>query len=119
MKTPLEILRCARDLIADRSRWTQGKYAVDAYGYTVASYDPSAVRWCAKGAVRHCASDINEAGPVHHLLGNTTRDIFGSTSGVVSVNDDYGVPPQQAHANVLRVLDETIARLEREQEESS
>jgi|SRR5215469_5307515 len=50
-KTPLGILKAALKLVSDPKRWTKSVFAVDKNGYSVPSTDPSAVRWCAVGAL--------------------------------------------------------------------
>lgn len=49
--TTLEILKVARELISDRSHWTQGEYARDAKELPVNPNDESATCFCAVGAI--------------------------------------------------------------------
>ena len=45
------ILEKAREKISDRKSWTKHDFARNKYGDPVSSTDPSAVRWCASGAI--------------------------------------------------------------------
>jgi hypothetical protein len=46
-----DILRRARARISDPARWTRGTLAKDTHGRAVPASNPSAVRWCALGAI--------------------------------------------------------------------
>lgn len=43
-----------RELLSEEGKWTQGAYARDAVGKSVALNAPAAVCWCLKGALNRC-----------------------------------------------------------------
>lgn len=51
-ETEHEIVSYALDIIRDRSCWTQDAIARDQRGVSVFSYEPTAVAWCAEGAIQ-------------------------------------------------------------------
>lgn len=52
------VLERARDLLDDRSRWTRGTVARTEGGAMTKPDDPSAVTWCAVGALDKCAREV-------------------------------------------------------------
>lgn len=99
----LDLLRAARERISAPERWTQGRSARDATGFGVVSTDPSAVCWCAFGAVLACPSDSLSAGAALSALDDE------APGGSASAFNDTAT-----HAEVLDLFDRTIARLEAE-----
>ena len=59
--TVLELLVAARELIGVRERWCFGAMARTKRGYPVSPRAPSAVSWCAMGALERCASKRSDA----------------------------------------------------------
>ena len=53
----LEVLRGAREIIADESRWCIGTSAVDKYGDPVEAQSQEAERFCAIGALARVGDD--------------------------------------------------------------
>lgn len=53
--TIAEVLKAAKALIEDPSRWTQRTFARTMNGDAVHGTDRLAVCWCAAGAVLHCS----------------------------------------------------------------
>ena len=109
--TPLEVLRGARTLIADPARWMRGNLARNRWDVVCDPRDPSAVRWCALGAL------VKVGGHVDGLKSPTCEAAaeFGKDNdchSVTHVNDVFG------YETVLRALDKTIARLETEELEA-
>lgn len=43
-----------RELYKDKSCWTQGAYARDAFGVPILTNHPTAVSWCLMGALSKC-----------------------------------------------------------------
>ena len=58
---PIQVLRAARTLISQPTRWAHLCDALDADGYPTDFLDPTATRWSDLGAIRHAA--YNLAGP--------------------------------------------------------
>jgi hypothetical protein len=53
-----QVLLNARALIADPNHWTRSFLASNAAGYPVHWCDPSAVKWCAMGAIYRGAYEL-------------------------------------------------------------
>lgn len=51
------------ELLSNRDHWTQGVYARDADGHSVDPVDPTAVCWCAVGAVHKVTGSSARALP--------------------------------------------------------
>lgn len=95
-------LRRTRKLLTPREAWTQGDLALDADGNSVSPDDDRACSWCLLGATEHVA--IN-----YHL--SLSADIaLGATLGADV--DEWNDAPERKHAEVLDLIDRTIARLE-------
>ena len=101
--TVLELLVAARELIGVRERWCFGALALTKLGRITAPRGPSAVSWCAVGALRKCASqrdDGNYATAIT-MLESAAREL--GANNVVSLNDKAYYP------QVLRMFDVAIA----------
>lgn len=102
--TTVEILRAARELISDPSRWTQRWFARDIDGERTTYNSAKAACWCADGAILKCTDNAeylsvnildfmdyvicNESGHKHACLG--------------WYNDNH------SHAEVLAIFDRAI-----------
>ena len=114
MKTVLEVLHGARDLIADPTHWTQGKFARDKYSHEVDVFDPRADKFCLYGALDRAAAtstdELNATGSgrwrAGDLVAQRAHELFDTAT--TTVNDDGS--RRECHAKVLKVLDETIRR---------
>lgn len=78
------ILRKAADLIEPDRAWTTGAWARDANGVSVFPNEPSAVCWCAEGAIARVAGD--------GLPGRETAEVINTVEqhvgrGIVTWND--------------------------------
>src|ERR1700743_869307 len=101
--TYLEILKDARELIADPSRWTQDSYARDVDGKTTDPINPDAVCWCAVGAIMKVKGSVGSV-IIQRPLGPLAEYTNGTS--LISFNDNH------THAEVLSVFDRSIADLE-------
>ncbi len=116
MKSTLEILTEARELISDPERWLQGRTAADARGVDVAPNSPKAVCWCSLGALAKVI-DVNSSGLLtgHENANDALCEMANAMSVVPSVwifNDAH------THDQVLAAWDQAIAdRKLRESEE--
>jgi hypothetical protein len=98
----IQIVKKARSLITDQQRWCRGELARDVYGEGTCATSPSAVRWCALGAVIAAAYELtHDLKAAHDLALKALRPKYG-TATLVGVNDMRG------HADVLALLDEVI-----------
>lgn len=106
--TTAEVLQKARDLIADESRWTHGKYARDALGEDVEPTSPEACKFCALGALLAVSGaqyeEEDDLPSIAALRAVCPVDERGRRRRVPSVNDLDG------HAAVLALFDEAIAK---------
>jgi len=99
----------ARDLISVESRWTQGEYARDAAGQKVDYDSPAACQWCALGAFRKVASELD---PETNLdLRRKNLAFCGGIHGymaseIATINDKCG------HDALMSHVDNLIARIE-------
>ena len=60
-----------RELLSDKSKWTQGTFARDKDGFEVNSRSRYAVCWCLMGAVNKCYEDVTEVmGKLKTEVGN-------------------------------------------------
>ena len=57
MGIDLDTIRCARDLLADESRWCRADMARDRFGNNVHPAGLRAVQWCAEGSL-HAAMNV-------------------------------------------------------------
>jgi hypothetical protein len=113
--TTLDILQDVRTLLSSPDKWAQRTHAQDKNGRPVPFDDSRACSWCLVGAAAFAARRVDRMGfglTVQELA--TTLDIWGegrSPNSVAIYNDDV----HRTHAEVMRLLDTTIARLEHDQ----
>ena len=86
-------LKRARELISDRSKWTQGVMARDADGNPVLPEDSSATCWCATGALRAVAP---------------TREVCIAARARLA-EDPAAVNDRIGYTATLKMFDEAIA----------
>lgn len=108
------IVEGARNILADPARWIKGAQATDASGEIIGSSSSRAVCFCLMGAINRSAYDLfNDQGFMIRLdlaeqALDAVRDSIPIGSGFIpSFNDRRST----THADVLDVLDRTIARL--------
>jgi hypothetical protein len=104
MEAATVLLIRARERIADPSRWVQQYRAVDADRTRVDPTDPSAVRWCAMGALDAEAGERPERHDGDDLW-HAQRRLYAAAGRTPEyINDELG------HAAVLEMFDEAIRR---------
>lgn len=101
MSIEIEVLRRALEIISDPVKWTQGTFARDQYGNSVAPDSPEACRWCALGAIDRAAKDIGVAEGVSS--GSRDRLVVAAGGPIPPINDTDG------HAVILAAFDKAIA----------
>lgn len=106
----IEILRGARELLADPSKWTKGVHARDQQGAIVHCIDPDAISFCMGGAVDRqcCADERYTASPEYQAACGALLDALKVHRNVVDFNDD----PATTHQDMLDLFDEAIKKLE-------
>jgi len=105
--TVVAILRAARAHIATPERWTQGAFARTADGVRCPAYDTTATCWCIGGAVLAVAAFSDKRADALFAL----HQAAGKHQHIGVWND----VPARTHAEVLAILDCTIAAFEKEQ----
>lgn len=101
-ETRLEIIKAARERIADKAHWTKGAAARTKYGRGTLPESDNAVRWCGTGAlIRECFDRSIK------FWWETAAELqppyFDS---IVHVNDHGG------HTAILHMFDLAIKRME-------
>jgi len=122
--TEVELLKAARELIADPAHWVTGYLAVDEYGNPVTTSSQEACKFCAMGAVYH--TEFWAYSTLRHSalerLDEISSEMLSTKAGdadidladmdemraVALVNDYLG------HTAVLEVFDQAIAQAEQE-----
>jgi hypothetical protein len=101
-----QVLINARNLISDPAHWTRSFLASNAAGYPVAWDDPSAVKWCAMGAIYRGAYELvsskEEATRIGKEVAKGIAPIWFGRS-LMTMNDMLG------HTAVLARFDRTLA----------
>lgn len=105
---PLTILKKARALLDNPAKWCQGAFARAKNGNHIGPETKGAVQWCAVGAVRKVAGGPS-ADSIHEALHELNASIRGGDSIMV-----YNDGENRKHAQVLKVFDRAIERLEGE-----
>lgn len=115
----LPVLREARALISDPSRWTKGAEARDIGGKSISSRSDSAVCFCSSGAVEHIVWRDRASCPV-----STNKALFAGLIALceeVERDTGYRKPIEvwndneaRTHEEVLTLFDLAIERLEEE-----
>jgi hypothetical protein len=113
--TPVEVLRGARELLADKKRWARETYARDAEGNSVESLSRDAICWCVAGAIERVARGT--AGPFLPAL-----LAFARANEVKIPSDDEVVElacmrvgtynDSSEHAAIVQAFDKAIASVE-------
>lgn len=117
------VLRGARALIADITRWTQWRFACKPGTWSCSPQDPAAKRSCPKGAVRRAAWDLQRelrAADVlfedveraaRHRLDRAARAGWSISAPTArAVNDNKARSRGEIHAAVLALFDAALAR---------
>jgi hypothetical protein len=104
--TTVEILKAARELISDKSKWTTDALSRDAANEPLESgFASGAVCWCALGAIEFITNHVvSFTSPVSHLY-EAAEAIVGQFPA--HINDAYG------HATVMRMYNLAIALAEK------
>ena len=120
----IEILTKAKELISDPKRWSQGKMARNRKGELVRSTAPTAVRWCALGAINHFTIDLNFSRMKRHR--EVAVDLLCSVIGITRINrwnDDpnpyinrWNDDPKRTHEEVMDAFDQAIILAQRREE---
>lgn len=101
-----EVLKAARDLIADPANWIQYSRAKDLNGKPVSPISPEAIKFCAYGAVEHvCGRILTVFNPVISILCKYSMATTGHPS-IILANDGLD------HAGVLQIFDLALTAVE-------
>lgn len=99
--TTLEVLRGARELLADEAHWVRGDFARNASGASVLSTSTDACAWCLVGAMRNKAGGKTDA--YFSAFSAIFRLLRNGHTRLSDFNDTH------SHAEVLDLLDRAIA----------
>ncbi len=109
----VKILREARALIADKSRWTTETYARDSNGIATQYDSPEGICYCALGALYKAAGSVVWAAEAEGILNTAAKpyldaaDVRGS---IACINDgDVQISDLESHDAVIRVYSEAIS----------
>jgi hypothetical protein len=112
-KTTSQYLRDVRALIDTPEKWVKGFYAANADGRPVRPNDPAACKFCIRGAMDRVTSGL-ECSASRKVL-DAVRDCLddaGHASKMIHVFNDWG---RTTHTKVMSLLDNAIARAEKEE----
>jgi hypothetical protein len=104
---PIDVIKRARAIVIDENQWTRNSLAVDKVGSVVRPTAPEAVKWCVMGA---CIKVLGTSKPslFDPVLKELRADAPKKYGFSISMLNDRG-----GHDELIRVLDKTIARLEK------
>ena len=85
------VLRNARDLLSNDSRWTAGAWARDDQGKRCGPLSVRARQWCAWGALQKCAYDLLGHEAVSRDIANRiSKKLVPGPGGLIFVNERGG-----------------------------
>lgn len=102
MKTTVEILTAARELLSVPERWTKGSPARTSDGTMTDARSEDAVCWCARGALQRVSDCCDEVYASRAILRQATGN-YGFKD-YVYLND----LPKTTHADILSLFDRAI-----------
>lgn len=108
----VRVLEEVRALLSDEKRWTQHAWARTPSGYEVYPLNPQASCWCLLGAIERVTGEQPKFEATDCVLLPLWEEMMRrhpdatDTETLTAFNDDYA-----RHADVLKLLDDTIARL--------
>lgn len=108
-KTPADILNAAAELIEPEGRWWRGDFAADASGAAVDECSPSAVCWCALGALTRAIGGLGAE--QSWQLYQSARGLLIEHVGEDDISD-WNDAPERTQAEVVAALREAARRAE-------
>lgn len=104
----LILLKKARELISEPSRWTQGSYARDRYNRScsIVKGINTPVSWCSAGALCQIHGTPSANGEAYRALQKTCMIL--QNKNLLRFND------LNTHSDIITMWDKTIQRLENE-----
>lgn len=99
----IAVLDAVRDVLRVPERWTKVYYAIDEAGERTRPNSQHAVAWCILGAVTKATQWHR-----HDAACEALRETLPLDGDNLATFNDH---PDTTHADVLRLLDDTIARL--------
>jgi len=106
MKSELEVLTEARDLIADPAHWTQGWFARDMFGGSVDARSPSAACFCTLGAFGRALG--------RHFMDVTGHPAVERLRSLLPRQDIARFNDTHSHADVIAAFDHAIDAVRQE-----
>lgn len=106
----LDILKLARDKIADKDHWCQDWFALDMFGNDISPSDITADRYCAVGAIHSARHELGATEEDSILasgyLHQSCKKLFNLPANSVNDLDTLG------HDAIMEAYNRTIAMLE-------
>lgn len=103
-KRTIQVLKRARKLIADETRWTKDEQARNLDGEAVEYDSLEAVQWCAVAAIAKTAPTFQARIKACDALAETLG--FKASTRIIAWNN----AKRRKHTDVLAAFDDTIAR---------
>lgn len=107
--TPLEVLRGARELLADARHWIQGADAFDASGTELVNgYEDGATCWCLVGALEKVSGRTMATyhEPAYRIIDDLIDPDMGGDPR------EWNDAPERTHSDILALLDKAISTAE-------
>jgi hypothetical protein len=109
-KTPLEVLRGARDILARPEAWTQSAFARDCAHIAVSVRSDEASCFCLLGAMIRASgrAELELEDAEYPLEIQRAIELFRAANDVLAIaawNDNHG----RKHSHVLEAIDKAIA----------
>ena len=106
-----------RELISEPTRWTHGAFARSAEGGDVGWDNPDAVKWCLVGAVKKTIYADRRKPPlndeiVEGVLDTLHEALDNRIGGRRNPTSLYNFNDATVHADVIRLIDESIEMVE-------
>lgn len=103
------ILRQAKSLIEDKSKWCRNAYAFTESGLRTTGYDADACKFCSIGALQRVLPLGTGGAPAEFTEAVVTLDRATEGSLIHTYNDNH------THAEVMRLWDNAISLAEKEE----
>lgn len=109
--TDLEALTKLKELLSDKTKWTQGYLAKDIYGEYVSPKDHRAYCFCIEGGLVHVNSDVALPNMSCAEMSKSLPG-YGALQRVLEKNQLWYFNDWAEYDDVMKAIDKTIAQLE-------
>ncbi len=107
----IQIIKEARDLLANPENWTQFELAATVDDESCQPWQPEAAKFCAYGALLKCAHDLcGDLAIAHHFVDSALTDIFGDKADTDQLSTTiFQVNDREGRKAVLELFDKALA----------